>query len=183
MVQRWRQRLRCRRISRTSWPASTRAATASAPPRKPYYLLDGPRCLAERATVLALQRTDPSAVHYHRERSTVWHVTQDHTTAASVCYRHPKRATLLSCSRCGRPICASCSIDAAVGQRCPVCVREEGVQKVIPTTSGRRPAGDAPVTKGVHLPGYRLLSHVRVLQPPESHLPEPGSGELSGCRG
>ncbi|MGA7097478.1 MAG: rhomboid family intramembrane serine protease, partial [Acidimicrobiia bacterium] len=60
-------------------------------------------------------------------------MTQDPTTAASVCYRHPDRQTLLSCSRCGRPICADCSTDAAVGQRCPECLKEEGVQKVIPT--------------------------------------------------
>jgi len=60
-------------------------------------------------------------------------VTQDHTTAAPVCYRHPDRHTLLRCSRCERPICASCSIDATVGQRCPECVRSEGTQKVIPT--------------------------------------------------
>ena len=53
---------------------------------------------------------------------------------------------MLSCSRCGRPICGSCSIDASVGQRCPECVREEGVQKVIPTGPRRRPTTGAPVT-------------------------------------
>ena len=71
-------------------------------------------------------------------------MTQDHTTEAPVCYRHPERQTLLSCSRCGRPICADCSIDATVGQRCPDCVRAEGTQKVIPTR-GVRPG--APATK------------------------------------
>lgn len=50
-----------------------------------------------------------------------------------VCYRHPDRSTLLSCSHCGRPICSSCSTDASVGQRCPECMRQEGAQKVIPT--------------------------------------------------
>ena len=73
-------------------------------------------------------------------------MTQDHTTAAPVCYRHPDRHTLLECSRCGRPICAACSIDASVGQRCPECVRSEGVQKVIPTRPRSRSAG-APATK------------------------------------
>ncbi|HEX9762006.1 MAG TPA: rhomboid family intramembrane serine protease, partial [Acidimicrobiia bacterium] len=57
-------------------------------------------------------------------------MTQDHTTdsatAAPVCYRHPDRHTLLTCSRCERPICASCSTDATVGQRCPECMRAEG---------------------------------------------------------
>jgi membrane associated rhomboid family serine protease len=75
-------------------------------------------------------------------------VTQDHTTAAPTCYRHPDRSTLLSCSRCGRPICSACSIDAAVGQRCPECVRDEGVQRIIPSTpTQRRTASDAPATR------------------------------------
>ena len=35
------------------------------------------------------------------------------------CYRHPKRETFVSCSECGRPICAECMTPAPVGQRCP----------------------------------------------------------------
>jgi membrane associated rhomboid family serine protease len=35
------------------------------------------------------------------------------------CYRHPDRETGLSCSECGRPICAECVNYAAVGLRCP----------------------------------------------------------------
>ena len=73
-------------------------------------------------------------------------VTQDHTTAAPVCYRHPDRHTLLRCSRCERPICASCSIDASVGQRCPECVKEEGTQRVIPTGPRARGTNGAPAT-------------------------------------
>lgn len=52
------------------------------------------------------------------------------------CYRHPDRITGLACSRCGRPICGECAIDASVGQRCPECVRTEGTQKVIRGTGG-----------------------------------------------
>ena len=74
-------------------------------------------------------------------------MTQDHTTAAPVCYRHPDRHTLLRCSRCGRPICAACSIDASVGQRCPECVRQEGTQEVIPTGPRRARSAGAPATK------------------------------------
>ncbi|MCI0544402.1 MAG: rhomboid family intramembrane serine protease [Actinobacteria bacterium] len=70
----------------------------------------------------------------------------DHTTAAPVCYRHPDRHTLLTCSRCGRPICASCSTDASVGQRCPECMRSEGPQRVIPTGPRRRGTAMAPAT-------------------------------------
>ena len=67
-------------------------------------------------------------------------------TAAPVCYRHPDRHTLLTCSRCERPICASCSTDAAVGQRCPECLRQEGVQRVIPNPARQSVARSAPVT-------------------------------------
>lgn len=70
-------------------------------------------------------------------------------TAAPVCYRHPDRHTLLSCSRCGKHICSSCSIDAAVGQRCPDCVKEEGVQRVVPTRArsrARSRSAGAPAT-------------------------------------
>lgn len=41
--------------------------------------------------------------------------------AAAVCYRHPDRPTRLACSDCERPICADCSHDAVVGQKCPEC--------------------------------------------------------------
>lgn len=52
-------------------------------------------------------------------------------TDASYCYRHPDRATRLSCSSCGRPICVDCTIDTPVGQKCPECARPEGRHKVI----------------------------------------------------
>lgn len=55
----------------------------------------------------------------------------DPQTSTPVCYRHADRATRLTCSRCGRPICAECSIDAAVGHRCPECVRTEGTTRVV----------------------------------------------------
>jgi rhomboid protease GluP len=49
----------------------------------------------------------------------------------ATCYRHPDRPTGLACTECNRPICPACSIDAAVGQRCPECLRRDGPQKVI----------------------------------------------------
>jgi membrane associated rhomboid family serine protease len=57
-------------------------------------------------------------------------VTQE-ATGATVCYRHPGRATRLSCASCGRPICVDCSVDAAVGQKCPECARPEGRNRVV----------------------------------------------------
>jgi membrane associated rhomboid family serine protease len=50
----------------------------------------------------------------------------DHSAvdAPPTCYRHPDRATYISCQRCGRPICPECQTQAAVGVHCPECVRE-----------------------------------------------------------
>ena len=50
---------------------------------------------------------------------------------APTCYRHPDRSTYLSCSDCGNPICADCSIDSPVGQKCPDCARSRGRATVI----------------------------------------------------
>lgn len=37
------------------------------------------------------------------------------------CAFHPDRTTLVTCARCGRPICPEDMIDAPVGIQCPVC--------------------------------------------------------------
>ena len=75
------------------------------------------------------------------------------------CYRHPDRETGVSCSNCGRPICHDCMIPAAVGFRCPECVREQrapGSRAKVITRSqvrsrwsagGGMMSGAAPVTK------------------------------------
>src|SRR5437660_4428455 len=55
--------------------------------------------------------------------------------AEQTCYRHPDRATGLSCSECGRPICTECMTMAPVGLRCP-------------EHSGK-PQGVARMTRGV----------------------------------
>jgi membrane associated rhomboid family serine protease len=74
-------------------------------------------------------------------------VTNESATTAPTCYRHPDRSTLLSCTRCGLPICSECSVDSAVGQRCVECVRKEGYQATVPVRSSVRSA--APVTVGI----------------------------------
>ena len=59
------------------------------------------------------------------------------TADVKYCYRHPDRETGLSCSECGRPICADCMTVAPVGLRCPDhSGRPQGVKKV--TTGVRR---------------------------------------------
>ena len=39
------------------------------------------------------------------------------------CFRHPSIGTVLSCARCETPICTSCSVPTAVGNRCVLCSR------------------------------------------------------------
>jgi membrane associated rhomboid family serine protease len=78
------------------------------------------------------------------------------------CYRHPDRETGLSCSECGRPICAECVNYAPVGLRCPDhSGRPQGVKKV--TTGVRRATFAGPtalVTKtliGVNVGVFLLM--------------------------
>jgi membrane associated rhomboid family serine protease len=72
------------------------------------------------------------------------------------CYRHPDRETGLSCSGCGRPICADCATFAAVGIRCPDHAgsgqRQPVTTKIRPRPVRRAPGvalatTDAPITK------------------------------------
>src|SRR5690348_6022704 len=75
-------------------------------------------------------------------------------TETSYCYRHPDRETGLSCSDCGRPICADCATFAPVGIRCPdhAGVRRGPTTRVRPRPVRRAPgvalaSGNAPITR------------------------------------
>lgn len=48
--------------------------------------------------------------------------------ATRTCYRHTSRPTGTSCTRCERPICPECMIEAPVGHHCPTCVNESRTQ-------------------------------------------------------
>ncbi|WP_431958984.1 rhomboid family intramembrane serine protease [Actinacidiphila sp. bgisy160] len=91
------------------------------------------------------------------------------TDQAVRCYRHPDRETGIRCSRCERPICPECMINASVGFHCPECVREgrRAAQAAEPrTVAGGSVAGDPRLVTKI-LIGLNLLVFllVQVLGP------------------
>jgi membrane associated rhomboid family serine protease len=78
------------------------------------------------------------------------------TVETRYCYRHPDRETGLSCSECGRPICADCATFAPVGIRCPdhAGARRGPATRLKPRPVHRAPglalaSGSAPVTRAL----------------------------------
>jgi membrane associated rhomboid family serine protease len=78
------------------------------------------------------------------------------TAETRFCYRHPDRETGLSCSDCGRPICADCATFAPVGIRCPdhAGTRKGPATRLKPRPVRRAPgialaSGSAPVTRAL----------------------------------
>jgi membrane associated rhomboid family serine protease len=65
------------------------------------------------------------------------------TAETKYCYRHPDRETGLSCSDCGRPVCADCANFGPVGIRCP---DHAGVRRTPATRLKPRPVRRAPGT-------------------------------------
>ncbi|MDF3300965.1 rhomboid family intramembrane serine protease [Streptomyces tropicalis] len=68
------------------------------------------------------------------------------------CYRHPDRETGIRCTRCDRPICPECMVDASVGFQCTDCVRSG-------SGTGHTPAASRPRT----LAGGTLTSDPRLV--------------------
>jgi membrane associated rhomboid family serine protease len=78
------------------------------------------------------------------------------TVETRYCYRHPDRETGLSCSDCGRPICADCATFAPVGIRCPdhAGARNGPTTRLKPRPVRRAPgialaSGSAPITNAL----------------------------------
>ncbi|GGS18882.1 MULTISPECIES: rhomboid family intramembrane serine protease [Actinokineospora] len=63
-----------------------------------------------------------------------------------VCARHRDRPTGLSCTRCGRPACPECLVDASVGYQCVDCVEQ-----------GRRTTRQATTVAGARTDGKVVL--------------------------
>ncbi|MEU1872352.1 membrane associated rhomboid family serine protease [Streptomyces ambofaciens] len=57
------------------------------------------------------------------------------------CYRHPDRETGIRCTRCERPICTDCMINASVGFHCPDCAAGR-----TPGAAGPAPGASRPRT-------------------------------------
>ncbi|MFC9858304.1 MULTISPECIES: rhomboid family intramembrane serine protease [unclassified Streptomyces] len=71
---------------------------------------------------------------------------------APTCYRHPDRETGIRCTRCDRPICTECMVNASVGFQCPDCVRQG-------SGTGHHPAANQPRT----LAGGRVAADPRLV--------------------
>ncbi|MHB1535605.1 MAG: B-box zinc finger protein, partial [Acidimicrobiales bacterium] len=73
-----------------------------------------------------------------------------------VCAVHPKRPALLSCARCGDPMCADCRIPTPVGFKCSRCAG-------MPTARGddarrRSRTGTAPPVSKRRRPSRRAVT-------------------------
>jgi membrane associated rhomboid family serine protease len=101
------------------------------------------------------------------------------TAEPRYCYRHPDRETGLSCSECGRPICADCATFAPVGIRCPdhAGVRRSPTTRVRPRPVRRAPgvalaSGTAPITRA--LIGLNVVVYLITIVQGHGGLNNPG---------
>ncbi|MFC5633972.1 rhomboid family intramembrane serine protease [Streptomyces bullii] len=74
-----------------------------------------------------------------------------------VCYRHPDRETGIRCTRCERPICPECMVNASVGFQCPSCVRGGSGTGHAPGASRPRTLAGGTIAADPHLVTKILL--------------------------
>ncbi|MGV9287978.1 rhomboid family intramembrane serine protease [Streptomyces sp. NPDC003719] len=67
------------------------------------------------------------------------------------CYRHPDRETGIRCTRCERPICPDCMVNASVGFHCPDCARGGSGTGPAPAASRPRTLAGGAVAADPHL--------------------------------
>ncbi|MCP2168983.1 rhomboid family intramembrane serine protease [Goodfellowiella coeruleoviolacea] len=82
----------------------------------------------------------------------------------TVCARHPDRPTGLRCTRCGRPACPECLLEASVGHQCVDCVA--GARRTVrrPVTVAGAPLRGRPLVVPVLIAVNVLLYLVTAIQ-------------------
>jgi len=93
-----------------------------------------------------------------------------------VCYRHPTVQTRVHCTRCGRPICPDCMIQAPVGFQCPECV--EDARKEFRRGPGRALRGGLSATKAIVVAIVAMYAVEVIVGGPGSLLQGPDSRTL-----
>ena len=97
--------------------------------------------------------------------------------AVETCYRHPQTQTGVHCTRCGRPICPECMIEAPVGYQCPECVAQARREfRQGPGNPLRR--GGVSVTKALLVAIVALFAVEAVLGGPRAIVNGPPRGDL-----
>ncbi|MFD4345036.1 rhomboid family intramembrane serine protease [Streptomyces coelicoflavus] len=93
------------------------------------------------------------------------------------CYRHPDRQTGIRCTRCERPICTDCMVNASVGFHCPDCAagRTPGATGPAPAASRPRTLAGGTIAADPHLVtkiliGINVAVFIAVRALPDSFL-------------
>ncbi|MAT05234.1 MAG: rhomboid family intramembrane serine protease [Acidimicrobiaceae bacterium] len=86
--------------------------------------------------------------------------------AAEACYRHPDREAGRRCTRCGRPACSDCLVQASVGSHCVECAKaaQPDVRTRAQFWNARQPALVTSILIGINLAVFAMM----VIQDPQA---------------